>query len=174
MAVKAPFKLGQFLLSLSGRVSRRAFILFEIPIAACLLIGPAAARHLVRAAQTAGVSTMPHISTVMDAIGFIAFILLWPRFAVVVKRLHDIGLPWFSGLLLFLPVLASQFDTHVLQADIRTSETSGFMVNFDWVMLTLNGLAYLLILGLCFVPARAAGDRYAPRPHRAGTAPDIF
>ena len=86
--------LGQFLLSPSGRVSRRGFWLFVIAVAAIHVIVEFVTLDAIR---STGMVTVANL--------IVTLIFLWPGLAIAVKRSHDRGRGWWFILLFLVPIV---------------------------------------------------------------------
>ena len=181
MATKQSFKFWQFLFSTHGRVSQKAFTLFEVPAALFLFAIPRLIRYMtmsglaVRTTSGRAITETSgfHIYTIATvAFGLVSLWLLWPRFAVAAKRLHDIGLPWYIALLIFV-----QFATAIAFSVVAVSHlTSGpqAMASMQPLQNTAFYLTNLFVLVLCCLPTRPSASRYGPDPRRPTIPSDVF
>lgn len=176
MATRPRFKFWSFFFSLRGRVSRGAYSWFEIPaLALLLLIGQVAIPAIMMAMATSANTDPGRISLVTSLAAMANFFLLWPRFAILVKRLHDVNLKWYLATPLLLPVATSplayidgiRVAQNGFQPTAVTYALGGMNIALFWISLAL-------VLAFCFISARPAGNRYGPDPRRSEIAPDVF
>ncbi len=177
MAAKPPFKFWSFLFSLRGRVSRRAYALFELPATALLLlVGQVAIPAIMMAMANRAHTDLALINLLMGLSTVLNFALMWPRFAVLVKRMHDAGLPWFCAATLLLPLALAPLAYFDGMQVVRSGYYHPTALTYALGVANI-GLFWLnlaLIIGFSFIPTRSAGHRYGPDPRRTQTASDIF
>ncbi|ESQ91694.1 hypothetical protein ABAC460_04975 [Asticcacaulis sp. AC460] len=174
MAAKAPFIFWSFFFSTRGRVSRVPFAIFQIPILLILfVVAWMVVPHLL---QQRGVTDKSWM--VVSAVnGVVSVLLMWPRFSVTVKRLHDVGWPWWPAVPILLPLLNSLAAgvANYLDASSDFQTMYGRWAGFYWIG---NGLALYavgLVFALALLPGDRDGNRYGQAPGEiAKGASDIF
>ena len=178
MPAKQPFKFWTFFFSSHGRVSRKAYALFELP-AMLIVVGVSYAARLVMFSATSAntSSAVQNLILVPTILGILSLILLWPRFAVAVKRLHDVDIPWYgAGVILLVPALSYAFGT-IAAHDLTAGDHSAApAVNY---LVVVPGVVYyatnLFVLVLCLLPPRPSASRYGPDPrHPDKASSDVF
>ena len=103
-------------------------------------------------------------------------ILAWPRFAIMVRRLHDLGLPWYSGLPLIVAFSAqATYSASAYMFKLLppiAMEIDTFIAKFLPILGALN---FGIILLACFFPSTKGANRYGLDPRRASNnASDVF
>ncbi|ESQ76350.1 DUF805 domain-containing protein [Asticcacaulis sp. AC402] len=174
MAAKAPFKFWSFFFSTRGRVSRVQFSLFEIPALLMLLAVPWIVVPLLQ--QQRGVTDSSWM-IVSAAAGLVTLLMMWPRFSVAVKRLHDLGWAWWPALPILLPLLNSLAAGVANYLDVSSDFQTeyGRWAGFYWIG---NGLGFYtigLIVALALLPGSKEENRYGPpNPRNRQTRQDVF
>ncbi|MBW8735119.1 MAG: DUF805 domain-containing protein, partial [Asticcacaulis sp.] len=106
--------------------------------------------------------------------GLIALVLLWPRYAVTVKRLHDRGLPFQLALVHLLHFGVAICQTAYVFIELN-AERPG---NTQYWHLVLAILFYAILAGvllLCLIPGNKGTNRYGRPPRGPQTqAADVF
>ncbi len=184
-AAKPPFRFWRFFFSLRGRVSRLAIWAFVLPGKVVAW----AAEYLVRRdyyvpAMNAYIATVKsdvadthraeqaftHTAIIMTSVELLSFLLIWPFFALIVKRLHDIGWRGLFALPILLPALyavvagALQAVNHLHRVNLPVGPA--FTVDYYYV--------WALVLLLAILPGKTAANRYGPDPRSAAQASDVF
>jgi uncharacterized membrane protein YhaH (DUF805 family) len=172
MAAKAPFRFWSFFFSTRGRVSRGPFALFEVSLA--LAIIALAIGVFLSARQLS--EDRGHFLIFTAALGSLYVLTLWPRFAVMAKRCHDVGWSWIVALPMLLPLFF--FGINIVLLQWRGSLDRDNMVVFNEVRSlaeAATAVAYhCLILALCFIPGRKGANRFGPDPRNPSLAADVF
>ncbi len=172
MATRPRFKFWSFFFSLRGRVSRGAYSWFEIPaLAFLLLIGQVAVPAIMMAMATSA-NTDPGLISLVTSLAAVAnFFLLWPRFAILVKRLHDVNLPWYWATPLLLPIATSplayidaiRVAQNGFQPTAVTYALGGMNIALFWINLAF-------VVAFCFIPPRQPDNRFGSDPRQAAPA----
>ncbi|MDC7675606.1 DUF805 domain-containing protein [Asticcacaulis machinosus] len=157
-----------FLFSLSGRVARLPFLLFVI--GAKLMI------EAIGYAQRRYMPALTYDDIMLTAIpGIITLILMWPLFAVTVKRLHDIEWPAVLALVQFIPLIGiaifftrSQFYTADAEHLARMFELAGIGLN----IMALISLGLFVLLAI--IPGVNRTNRFGPPPGTARMAEEAY
>jgi len=160
---RAPFRFWSFFFSLNGRVSRVPFLVFELVTRLGILAGYQSLRLVPGLSiNTVGLYTLP--------LGLITLIVMWPNFALLVKRFHDAGLsglwalPYFApGPYLFYTAFAR------IMAVQRHDMEAAQHVTSIYVMWLLTAITWGLVLVAALLPSGKTTNRYGPR---AGYLPE--
>ncbi|WKL56146.1 DUF805 domain-containing protein [Asticcacaulis sp. ZE23SCel15] len=147
-----------FLFSLSGRVARLPFIAF--------VIGVKLAIEAIGYAQRQYMPPLPIDDMMIAAIpGVITLILMWPLFAVTVKRLHDIEWPAVLALVQFIPLIGIVI--FFTRSQYYTADAEHLARMFEWAGIGLNIMALIsfgLFLLLAVIPGVNRTNRFGPPP----------
>lgn len=157
-----------FLFSLNGRVARLPFLVF--------VLGVKLAIEAIGYGQRHYMPPLPIDDMMLAAIpGIITLILMWPLFAVTVKRLHDIEWPAALALVQFIPLIGivifftrSQYYTADAEHLARMFELAGVGLNI--VALVSLGLFVLLAV----IPGVNRTNRFGPPPGVTRMAEDVY
>ncbi len=99
----------------------------------------------------------------------VVLLTLWPIFAVLFKRMHDLGKAGWIALVYFLPVAEGVYAVYQI--------TTGDM-SFDGLeSIMANGLhvaVWCFIVGLGILLGVKGPNRYGPDPRHPEAAPDVF
>ncbi|GGZ41638.1 DUF805 domain-containing protein [Asticcacaulis endophyticus] len=147
-----------FLFSLSGRVARLPFIAF--------VIGVKLAIEAIGYAQRQYMPPLPIDDMMIAAIpGVITLVLMWPLFAVTVKRLHDIEWPAVLALVQFIPLIGIVI--FFTRSQYYTADAEHLARMFEWAGIGLNIMALIsfgLFLLLAVIPGVNRTNRFGPPP----------
>lgn len=157
-----------FLFSLNGRVARLPFIVFVIGV-----------KLMIEALGYAQRQFMPPLpiddSLILAIPGILTLILMWPLFAVTVKRLHDIEWPAVLALVQFIPIIGivifftrSQYYTADAEHLARMFEVANFGLNIVALM------SFGLFLLLAVIPGVNRTNRFGPPPGMARMAEEAY
>lgn len=152
-SIKQPFHFWRFFFSLKGRTSRLPFAAFILPCKIFFLGMPI----LIRLnANTNGASAVPMQVAV---IGAIHLAVLWPMFAVIFKRLHDIGFTGLLGLIGLAPMcLAATISFLQIRAGM-----AGQDLHLPWAGILTNTLLcamWACALALALWPGNKGSNKY--------------
>jgi uncharacterized membrane protein YhaH (DUF805 family) len=164
-AIKQSFHFGRFFFSLKGRLTRAPFIAFMLPM-----------KLLSTAILTAKYISLPLIPAF--ALGLIALqlVLAWPQYAIIVKRLHDIGrsalfaihipvymIAWLYYLFFFY------YLSHLQPLNLLP------YVAYNLLEKIVVFYGYVLFFVLAFVPGTKGMNLYGPHPrHTAQSISNVF
>ncbi len=169
-----PFRFWSFFFSLKGRVSRRAVWCFVLPLEALLLGMTYSLRYLFRPKGSIDMFTSSPWFIAQMVVGLVAWITLWPVFAIIFKRLHDRGWSGLIALPYFAPMLMSLTVTFMRIG--RGFDNPGYVdVKFThYLTLGVNAYIGLLVLALAILPGSKGANRFGPHPRQWLTASDLF
>ncbi|WAC48450.1 DUF805 domain-containing protein [Asticcacaulis sp. SL142] len=157
-----------FLFSLSGRVARLPFIAF--------VIGVKLAIEAIGYAQRQYMPPLPIDDMMIAAIpGVITLVLMWPLFAVTVKRLHDIEWPAVLALVQFIPLIGIVI--FFTRSQYYTADAEHLARMFEWAGIGLNIMALIsfgLFLLLAVIPGVNRTNRFGPPPGVARMAEEAY
>ncbi len=156
-SAKQPFPFWRFFVSLKGRLTRAPFIVFMLPmklIATAMLITQYTDLSLIRALS----------------FGLIVFqlVFVWPQYAVVVKRLHDIGRSSFFAL--HIPVYMVAWLAYLIFFYYYSRRQPLNLLPYVAYNLLQNITllyGYLLFVVLAIVPGHKGLNHYGSPPHRS-------
>lgn len=155
--IKPPFRFWSFFFSPQGRVSRRAIWFFVVPQKPVSLFLGGMLFYLL------GTDTPPAITEsswriAATTTGILYLLLTWSAFAVVSKRLHDVGLP---AMLAAPPLISAAwyFATPIIRATGFYAVTD----HYELISAAVNwiNIYHVLLIGVfSFVPGQTADNRF--------------
>ncbi|MFP1132487.1 DUF805 domain-containing protein [Asticcacaulis sp. W401b] len=164
----------RFLLSTKGRTARLPYALFMVSTSLGLF---AAYFLLLPIMMNIGFSIY---TPVISVLWLLAFVLIWPSYALSVRRLKDMNGPTWPALFFLLPFLTSLL--FVLSPWIVPAfpqNSTGINPEYEALTRTLGQVSEAvgwlnraLILILCFIPGTKGPNRYGPPPGQKA-APDL-
>lgn len=161
---RLPFRFWRFFFSLQGRVSRLPYALF--------VVGPLAffaALTLMHGLIRQGFF-VENPGMLYAAIGIAKLLLLWPHFAVISKRLHDLGSNLLPAFAWFLPLAGSIgmtiWQMRPVSNPLETPSSPDVAVGI-YAQLAFSVLNIALLLAaviLSIIPGTKGTNRYGPSP----------
>ena len=155
---KPPFRFWNFFFSPQGRVSRLAIWAFVLPVRLSLLA-------IDLAMQTIGFpfdsintfSSSPWYMLSMVKLAIIV-VTMWPIFAILAKRFHDLGWTGLPALAAFMPIILGVLVSIYLRVtgEIPPNPMIGR------IQPILNDSAFVLALVLAFIPGQKTSNRFGP------------
>ncbi|MDC7694887.1 DUF805 domain-containing protein [Asticcacaulis sp. DXS10W] len=164
----------RFLLSTKGRTARLPYALFMVSTSLGLF---AAYAFLLPGIMNTGISIA---SPVLSVFGLLAFVLIWPSYALAVRRLKDLNGPIWPALFFLLPFLTSLlFIVSPWIVPVFPENSTGINPEYEALTRTLRQVSEAvgwlnraLTLILCFIPGTKGANRYGPPPGQKA-APDL-
>jgi len=185
---KPAFRFWSFFFSLKGRVSRVPIWAFVLPVKAVLQLASFALlfyehevrRSFLRTAPSSGSAPAifnhyQDLRIVGLVFGLIAWLMFWPIFALLFKRLHDAG--WLG--LFALPVPLS-FVYIIAMAIFRilhhnTMPDPNLALYTSWILGAIKVYGWTLAIILAVLPGMHGTNRFGPAPGQPpATAEDVF
>ncbi len=172
-AAKPPFRFWSFFFSLQGRVSRLAIWAFVIPYDVTFFL----ASRYIHELQS---NSIHHLTSVEGfypqpwvigylVLGIVEFLMFWPIFAVIFKRLHDIRLSGLISLITLAPFVL---------AFARGFARTGLHVYIKPEPMIFFGLGMAVWIAhaiLAVIPGTSGANRYGNDPCQAPEqAQDVF
>ncbi|CAL4867333.1 hypothetical protein MMA231_01585 [Asticcacaulis sp. MM231] len=162
---QAKFRFWWFFFSLAGRLARKPFIAFALPMKLIAI-----AILLVR---YAGVSLTPLVSLTL-VIFQLAF--AWPQYAVTIKRLHDVGRSALFAL--HIPIYLVVWVCYLVFFNyVSRTQPFNFLpyVIYNFTQYACLLYSFILFLVLAIIPGTQGRNRYGPHPHRPDqSASEVF
>ncbi|ADU14225.1 DUF805 domain-containing protein [Asticcacaulis excentricus] len=164
----------RFLLSTKGRTARLPYALFMVSSSLAVF---AAYSFLLPIIMNIGISIA---SPVLSVFGLLAFVLIWPIYALSVRRLKDLNGPTWPALFFLLPFLTSLlFVLSPWIVPVFPENSAGVNPEYESLTRTLRQISdavgwlnRALILLLCLIPGTKGPNRYGPPPGQKA-APDL-
>lgn len=157
-AIKPPFHYWRFFFSPHGRVSRKAIWYFALPEKVALHILGWSLTYIVQQ-QIDYPQSSPWMIGI-TIVGLVDLILMWPVFAVVAKRLHDVGLTALFAFPPFLSLAWLLFPMVSIATGFQTA--AGYFEYINMVMQWISIYYLLLIAVLAVVPGQKTTNRFGP------------
>src|SRR5262245_60719851 len=146
--------MGRLLLSPAGRIGRSSFVF------GLCIIAAAAALVAVGFAHTSGARTISSFSSGVAPGLIVTVLFFWPLTAVVIKRLHDLGL---TGKLFPLGLVGAGLLSSLLSVPFKAVASSQLMNPENLATMGLLGLGALL---LTLVPGQRSPNVYGVQSAR--------
>ena len=161
---QAKFRFWWFFFSLKGRVTRVPVWYFVLPLHVIFLTFDIVSRIVPQNSDKI-LFENPWFIAGLALAGFYV-LLCWPIFAIVVKRLHDIGLSGMAALPCLYPlliILALGLSESMYHSGIDIFEYIPFFRTDDYAQYVLSAYyiyASILILASALIPGNKASNRY--------------
>ena len=156
--IKPSFRFWRFFFSPQGRVSRLAIWAFVLPVRLSLLAIDLTMQAIGFPMDSINTySSTPWYMLSMVKLAIIV-VTMWPIFAILAKRLHDIGWTFLPALAAFMPIIGGILVFIYLQV------TDEFPPNpiIGRIQPILNDTAFVLALVLAFIPGQRTTNRFGP------------
>ncbi len=165
-----PFRFWRFFFSPQGRVSRKAVWYFLLPVHSALL-----------AAQYGIGLTMRYLLTPNEIlysgwlyanlwVGLAMVILLWPSFAIMVKRLHDCGMAGMFAIPILIPLILA-ITIGIISAHFASQGNTDAALRWENAIGYARSIIELYVLILIIFLAL---QRSSPGPNRFGDDPSGY
>lgn len=164
---KPPFRFWSFFFSPQGRVSRKAIWYFVLPVQGTVLAAQYGISFVKKNLLTRDELLHSGWTYANLWVGLVMLIMVWPIFATLAKRLHDLAVTGAPALLHFLPfVMAIAYGLaaanyalqHDFEATMRLSEIMGI------VRLGIDLCVVALILFLAIRRGQSGANRFGADP----------
>lgn len=164
----------RFLLSTRGRTARLPYALFMVSTSLALF---AAYYFLFPIIMNTGISIA---SPVISVFGLLAFLWIWPSYALSVRRLKDINTQTWPAVFFLLSFLVVGLSGALpFAVPIGSPDGTGINPDYEHIAHVIGTASYIidwlnraLILILCLIPGTKGANRYGPPPGQKA-APDL-